>query len=140
MSSGQPSNLINYGAEYQATLDQPYPCQGISPDFNLGSPSVISPPLPCHMKADSSSYSSVDRSVPPNATPVGLPSGSRQNNPFVKQFMDIPPGDIPLQTLKEGQTSKSPRKRDKLPASTETTPMQASHATTGQYTPKLPGK
>ena len=141
VSSTQASNLINYGAEYQATLAQSYRCQGIFPNFTLGSPSsMISPPLPCHTIENSSSSSSVAQSSPLSTPPVGLRSGSRQNNPFLKPFMIVPPGDIPLQTFKEGQTSMSPRKRDKLPATTETTPMQANHTTTGQYTHKLPGK
>jgi hypothetical protein len=127
VGSAQASSLINHGAEYQATL-------GRSPS------SKISPPLPCHMKEDSSSYSSVAQSDHPSTPSVGLPSGSRQNNPFLKQFMAVPPGDIPLQTFNEGQTLMSSTKRDKLPATTETMPMQVSHATTGQYTSKLPGK
>ena len=116
VSNPQASDLIHHGA--------------------IGSPSsTISPPLPCHMKEDSSSYSSMARSGSPSAASVGLPSGSRQNNPFLKQLMIVPPDDIPLQTVKEGKTPISPRKKDKLPAITET-PKQAVHATTGQYAPK----
>jgi hypothetical protein len=93
------------------------------------------------LEEDSSSYSSVAQSGHPSTPSVGLPSESRQNNPFL-QFMTVPPGDIPLQMFNEGQTSMSSTKRDKVPATTETTPMQASYATTGQYTStsKLPGK
>ena len=137
INEGAPSSLkskvsstqaSNHDTEYQAALGQSYRCQGIPPS------SMISPPL---MKEDSSS---VAQSGPPSAPPVGLPSRSRQNNPFLKQYMVAPPGDIPHQRIKEGQTSISPRKRDKLPATTDKTPMQVNHATIDQYTPNLPGK
>jgi hypothetical protein len=86
------------------------------------------------MKEDSSSYSSVAQSGLPITPSAGLPSVSRQNNPFLNQCRIVPPGDI--QTSNEGQASMSLRKRDKVPATTESTPMQANHATTGQYTGK----
>ena len=132
-------SYINEGAPCPSSQKASVDSKQASNIINYGSPSsTISPPPPCHMKEDSSLYSSVAQSGPPITPSTGLPSVPRQNNPFLSQCRIVPSGD--MQTSDEGQISMSLRKKDKLSATTETTPMQANHATPGQYTSKLPGK
>ncbi|KAF8814547.1 hypothetical protein BYT27DRAFT_6964533 [Phlegmacium glaucopus] len=115
-----------------AALGQLSRCQDVPPDSTSGSPPVI-PLLPFQ---DSQPAQSGPLSVPA----IGIPTGSRSNDPFLNQFMVVPPPDIPLPTFEdsEGQASMSLRKSDKLPATTGTTMMPENDATSRHYAPKMP--
>ena len=92
------------------------------------------PPLPFQP-------SSSAQSGPSNVPAIEIPTRSRSNNPFLSQFMVVPPTDIPLPTLEEGHVSMSSRKRGKLPATTRTKVMPTNGATSGShFTPKIPGE
>ena len=88
------------------------------------------PSLPCQP-------SSSAHSGPASDPAIEIPEESRNNN--LNQVMVVPPADIPLPTLEEGDVSMSPRKREKLPATTiETKVMPTNDAT--YFTPKMPGE
>ena len=71
----------------------------------------------------------------PSDPAIEIPTPSRSNNPFLNQFMVVPPADIPLPTLEE----VSSRKREKLPATIETKVMPTNGATS-HSTPKMAGE
>lgn len=90
------------------------------------------PPLPFQL-------SSSAQSGPPSVPAVEAPTRSRNNNPFLNQFMIMPPDDIPLPILEEGHVSMSSRRRGKLPA-TIGTKVTRTNGATSHFTPKVPGE
>ena len=83
--------------------------------------------------------SSPAQSESPSDPAIDIPTPSRNNNPFLNQFMVVPPADIPLPTIEEGHVSTSSRERDKLPA-TIVTKVMPTNAATSRFTPKIPGE
>ncbi|KAF8814552.1 hypothetical protein BYT27DRAFT_7205991, partial [Phlegmacium glaucopus] len=139
------SKYINEGSSSRASSSKPpqqmpalsqlFQYQDVPPDSasESGSPPVI-PLLPFQLREDSQPAQSEPLSVPA----IEIPAGSRSNNPFLNQFMVVPPADIPSPTFEEGQALRTLRKSDKLSATSGTTMMPENEATNRHYTPKTP--
>ena len=127
----QTLNLIYLISQYQAALAQSSQSLDALLDSTFRSPPVI-PPLPFQP-------SSSAQSVPPSVPAIENPTPPRNNNPFLNQFMVVPPADKPLPTREKGHVLMSSRKREKLPATIETK-VTAMNGATSDFTPKMAGE
>ena len=92
------------------------------------------PPLPFQP-------SSLAHSGPPSDAIIDTPTPSRNDDPFLNQFMVtvVPPADTPLPTLEEDHVLMSSTIKDNLPDTIGIKVMPTNGATS-YFTPKMPGE